>query len=344
MNTLLLVLGLLVYLFTAMDIVKTTFSSNGAGKITDAVSKGMWTLFFTLADKNGKSKLLPYAGPAILVAIVLTWVVGLWSGFFLILLSDPGSVVKSSDQTVASSLEKLYYAGFTLSTLGVGDYVASSSVWRIATSVGAFSGLVFITASITYFVPVLSAVGLQSKLSLYISGMGKTPQQILAKGWKGRSFSSFFDTTLDLCQMLMQHTLNHHSYPVIHYFHNSQPKLAIVRAIVLLDESHNVLRHGLSEEEDLDELKLDMLQTALDSYLDMVKGSYLRSPTPEETAPVPDLGNLKAKGISLKNSNELIEAFAQELHERRKLLTALLEMDGWTWQDVYSQDASSIES
>ncbi|WP_317175460.1 potassium channel family protein [Pontibacter cellulosilyticus] len=261
--------------------------------------------------------------------------VGLWAGLFLVLLSDAESIIKSSDQSVASPLEKLYYAGFTLSTLGVGDYVASSNVWRIATSIGAFSGLVFITASITYFVPVLSAVGLQSKLSLYISGMGKTPQQILTKGWDGRNFSSFFDTTSDLCQMLMQHTLNHHSYPVIHYFHNSQPKLAIARAFVLLDETQTILRRGLKEEIDLDELKLDMLQTALDAYLDMVKGSYLKNPSPNETAPVPDLENLEAKGISLKNSKELREIFTQQLHERRKLLTALLEMDGWTWQDVY---------
>ena len=335
MNTLFLVLGLLVYLLAAMDIVKTTFSSNGGGKITDAVSKGVWKVFFALSGRNGRSKLLPYAGPAILVAILLTWVVGLWLGFFLVLLSDTGSIIKSSDQTIASSLEKLYYAGFTLSTLGVGDYVATSNVWRVVTGICAFSGLVFITASITYFVPVLSAVGLQSKLSLYISSMGKDPQKILANSWDGKNFSSFFDMTSDLCQMLMQHTMNHHSYPVIHYFHNNQPKLAITRAIVLLDESHKLLMYGMGQEAALDELKLSMLQTALDDYLDMVKGNYLKNISPQETAPAPDWGTLASEKMPLKGTRETRDIFEQELQYRRKLLTALLEMDGWTWQDVY---------
>lgn len=339
MAILLLVLGLLLYLITAMDIVKTTFSSSGGGKITDTVSKGVWKAFFLISGKNGRSKLLPYAGPAILVSILLTWVIGLWSGFFLILLSDTGSVIKSSDLSVAGPLEKLYYAGFTLSTLGVGDFVASNNLWRVVTDVAAFSGLAFMTASITYFVPVLSAVGLQSKLSLYISGMGKDPQHVLVKSWNGNNFSSFFDTTSDLCQMLMQHTMNHHSYPVIHYFHNNQPKLAISRAIVQLDESHKLMKHGMKQDTGLDELKMNMLQTALDSFLEMVKGSYLKNPSPKETAPAPELGELEVKGLPLKGTDEIREVFGQELQERRKLLTALLEMDGWSWEEVYSTES-----
>lgn len=143
----------------------------------------------------------------------------------------------------------------------------------------------------------------------------------------------------DLCQMLMQHTMNHHSYPVIHYFHNNQPKLAIMRAVVLLDESHRLLKYGMKQEAGLDELKMNMLQTALDSYLDMVKSSYLKNPSPKEAAPDPWFGKLEAKGLPLKDKGEIRETFAKELHERRKLLTALLEMDGWSWQDVYTQES-----
>ncbi|MDX5438034.1 MAG: potassium channel family protein, partial [Pontibacter sp.] len=237
MNYLYLLLGILLFILTVSDLIKTTFSSNGGGKITNAVSKGVWKLFFTASGKDGRSKLFSYAGPAVLIFILLVWIIGLWSGLFLMLLSDKDSVVNSSTLTATSPLEKLYYAGFTLSTLGIGDYKATTDAWRILTSLAAYSGLAFITASITYFVPVLSAVGLQSTVSLYISGMGKTPQQILLNSWNGKDFSSFFDTVSDLCQMIMQHTMNHNSYPVIHFFHNNQPKLAITPAIVLLDET-----------------------------------------------------------------------------------------------------------
>ncbi|PRY13803.1 ion channel [Pontibacter ummariensis] len=335
MNFLYFALGALVFAITALDIIKTALSSNGGGMVTSLVSRAVYKAFFLAAGKRGKSRLLSYAGPAVLVSVLLVWVLGFWSGLFLALLSDPGSVVHSVTKTNASAVEKLYYAGFTLSTLGVGDYVASSDFWRIVTDVAAYSGLVFITTSITYFLPVLSAVSLQSTLSLYISGMGKTPQQILIKSWNGKDFSSFFDNTSDLCQMLIKHTMNHHSYPVIHYFHNSQPKLSVAPAIVLLDEAYQLLGNALQQDVPVDEVKMSMLQTTLDSYLEVVKGSFLKHPSPNEKAPLPDLKQLEEKGVPLKGKETVRQHFEQALQERRRLLTSLLEMDGWSWKEVY---------
>ena len=328
-------LGAVLFSFTALDIIKTTFSSMGGGKITDLVSKGVWSAFFAASGRKGSSRLLPYAGPSILLSVLLVWVLGLWLGLFLMLLSEAGSIVNSTTKANASVLEKLYYAGFTLSTLGVGDFVASTDPWRIVTGVAAFSGLAFITASITYFVPVLSAVGLQSKLSLYISSMGKTPQQILANAWDGKGFPSFLDNTSDLCQMLIQHTMNHHSYPVIHYFHNSNPKRAIAPGIVLLDEAHKLLRHAVSEDVGRDELRMAMLQTALDSFLEMLNKNFLGKTEPQEPAPFPNLDKLREKGIPLRRKEEVAPPFARELQEHRRQLTTLLEMGGWSWREVY---------
>ncbi|MFD2512465.1 potassium channel family protein [Pontibacter locisalis] len=331
MNYLYLILGILLFVLTVMDLIKTTFSSNGGGKITGAVSKGVWKLFFVASGKNGRPKLLSYAGPAVLISILLVWIIGLWSGLFLMLLSDKDSIVNSSTLTATSPLEKLYYAGFTLSTLGVGDYKATTDAWRIVTSLVAFSGLAFITASITYFVPVLSAVGLQSKLSLYISSMGKTPQQLLLNSWNGKDFSSFYDNVSDLCQMLMQHTMNHHSYPVIHYFHNSKVKLAIAPAIVLLDESYHLLELTGAK----DKLKIEMLQTTLKTYKETMKESFLKNAKAHGAAPTPDLTQLYKAGIPVKEPEQVKQVFEQELQEHRQLLTALLEKDGWTWKEVY---------
>ncbi|MCJ8163377.1 potassium channel family protein [Pontibacter sp. E15-1] len=332
MHVLYLTFGILLFVFTALDIIKTTFSSNGGGLLTNMVSKAVWKTFFFSAGKNGRSKVLEYAGPAVLMMVLLAWVTGLWSGLFLMLLSDADSVIKSTTKASTGALEKLYYAGYTLSTLGVGDYVASTNFWRVVTNVAAYSGLVFITASITYFVPVLSAVGLQSRLSLYISGMGTTPQQILANSWNGKDFSSFFDTTSDLCQMLIQHTMNHHSYPVIHYFHNSKPRLAIAPAIVLLDETYQLLENYVAEDAKEDMLKMSMLRSTLNAYLDMVQGRFLKQAEANATAPSPGLHQLTEAGIPLQEARG---NKSQELKERRKMLTVLLEKDGWGWAEVY---------
>lgn len=338
MNVLYFSLGALVFAITALDIIKTTFSSNGGGMITSLVSRVVYKAIFLAAGKKGKSKLLGYAGPAVLVSILLVWIAGFWAGLFVALLSEADSVVHSVTKTNAGTLEKLYYAGYTLSTLGIGDYVASNDFWRIVTNVAAYSGLVFITTSITYFLPVLSAVGLQSTLSLYISGMGKTPQQILVKSWNGKDFSSFFDNTSDLCQMLIKHTMNHQSYPVIHYFHNSQPKLSVAPAIALLDEAFQMLGNTLQQGVAVDEAKMSMLQTALDSYLEVVKGNFLKNASPNEEAPMPDLRQLEEKEVPLKSREAVRQGFQQHLQERRQLLTVLLEMDGWSWKEVYQPE------
>ncbi len=319
---------------TIMDLIKTTISSNGGGKITSNVSKGVWKLFYIASGKNGRSDLLGYAGPVVLASILLVWIIGLWSGLFLMLLSDTDSIVRSGTLASAGPLEKLYYAGFTLSTLGVGDYIASSNTWRIMTSLAAFSGLTFITASITYYVPVLSAVGLQSKLSLYISSMGKTPQQLLINSWNGKDFSSFFDNVSDLCQMLLQHTMNHHSYPVIHYFHNSQPQQAIAPALALLDEAYHLLQQTAVT----DKLKMEMLQTTLDTYMGKMQKSFLKNIPAHAAAPTPDLDPLYKAGIPIKSAEQVKRIFEEDLKERRKLLTALLEKDVWTWQEVYNNN------
>lgn len=340
MNYVYLIAGILLFAITVLDIIKTTFSTKGGGRITSVLARGVWSLFFKAGNKKGSSIILSYAGPVILISILLCWVAGLWGGLFLVLLSDYNAIINSKSMTNADALEKLYYAGFTLSTLGVGDYVASSNLWRMVTAVTAFSGLAFITASITYFVPVLQAVGLQSKLSLYISGMGQTPQQILANSWNGKNFSSYFETVPDVCQMLMQHIMNHHSYPVIYYFHNHQSKISITLGLVLLTETYHLLKHAVPQyEAEIDKLKMSMLQTSLDDYLDMVKNEFLKNIKPGEDAPMPDLRQLRAEGIPLQNDESIKTAFNQNAHKRRKLLTLLLEKNGWTWEDVYGKSS-----
>ncbi len=316
------------------DIIKTAFSSNGGGKLTEWVSLGIWHVFFTAAGKKANSKLLEYAGPTVLVSILLVWVIGMWFGFFIMLLSDIDSVINSTTKANTDTWEKLYYAGFTLSTLGVGDYIPSNNFWRVFTNIAAYSGLVFITTSITYFVPVLSAVALKSKLSLYINSMGKSPQQILLNSWNGKDFNSFIDNVSDLCQMLIHHTMNHHSYPVIHYFHKSTIDLAFAPAFVMLDEVHHLLSNVIKDDISIDTLKMKMLKTTLDQHLEMLQKSYLNDESAIEVTPhLTQL--LKEKEDYFKKAEDY-KYCDNKLEKRRKLLTLMLEKTGWSWEAIHN--------
>jgi hypothetical protein len=335
MSLLYLTVGIFIFFVTAADLVKTTLSSNGGGVITFFISKSVWKAFFTVAKKNAKSKILEYAGVAILLSTLLVWVIGMWIGIFLTLPSDQSSVQSSSTLIDATPLEKLYFAGYCLFTLGNGDFKPTTDEWRLVTNFTTFSGLAFITTSITYFIPVLSAVNFQSKLSLYIHGMGKTPEEIVTNSWNGTNFSSFIDTIPDLGQMLMQHSLNHHSYPVIHYFHNSNQQLSIILSIGKLEEAYHILTHKVVQNTDIDQLKFSILRTALDHYIETVKGTYTKGDSKKDRVPSPNLKQLAQQGIPLVPENENA-LFNKEYLQRREDLSILLENNGWTWKDVYN--------
>ena len=149
---------------------------------------------------------------------------GLWASFFLLLLSEPTSVVSAGKKVPADIWEKLYFAGFTVSTLGIGDYIPSSDEWSIVTDVYTFTGLVFVTMSITYFVPVLSGVTQQRSLGIMLSSLGQSPQQIVLNNWDGRSFNRLIAQASSLANLLVMHSQNHKAYPVIHYFHTHKAK------------------------------------------------------------------------------------------------------------------------
>ncbi len=240
-------LGILLFLLIAADIIKTTLSTRGGGMLTNAVTRSVWALFFRAAGRQGRSGVLQYAGQFVVLSVLLSWILGLWASLFLLFASHPGSIVDDATKLPADLWETFYYAGFTLSTLGVGDYAAAADGWRVLTSAAAFCGLTFITAAITYIVPVLSAVSLQNQLSLLVSSMGRTPQEILVNSWNGADFSSFYDNVPELRQMLVQHTLNHHAYPVIQCFHNCDAGKNVVPAVVTLNEVLRLLQSVSAE-------------------------------------------------------------------------------------------------
>ena len=329
-----LFLGIALFLITAADITKTTLSTRGGGTITNGVSRLVWRGFFIAAGRRGTSKPLEYAGQCVLMLVLLTWIVCLWLSLFLMLASDPGAVVDGTTKLAADSWEVLYFAGFTLSTLGVGDYVASGDGWRVLTSAAAFCGLTFITAAITYIVPVLSAVSLQNQLSLLITSMGRTPQEILVNSWNGSDFSRFYDNASDIRQMLVEHTLNHHAYPVIRCFHNRHASKNIIPAVVMLDEVLRLLDQ-VAEDVPQDGLKRKMLGSALDRYLYLQRTHYLNGASSDVARPDIDVSPLKVVHIPLKARTG--EDGTEQ--QRRALLTTLLEADGWRWEHIYGTAA-----
>jgi len=331
MAYLLFLIGTIIYIGIVVDILKTTLSMQGGGWFTSRFSHLFWNLMLKVSGKNGTSKLLAKAGFYLLILFILIWVGFLILSFFLLLQSDIDSIVNSAG-IPGSALEKLYYAGFILSTLGIGDFMASNNFWRIITDLYSFTGLILITMSVTYFIPVLSAIIKQRKLGINISSLGSSPQEIILNAWNGKDYAFFKLQLLSFSDALLEHNQNHRAYPVIHYFHNSNKEHAIILQLSRLNEAIYILDNCLNHEYSIPKQEISSIKSALNNYTKVVKEvskiSIKKSPPS-----APDLSMLK-KNNMLKPDFSGIE-FSKHIQQNRLVFLTLLEQDGWQWDDVY---------
>ncbi|MDX1543379.1 MAG: potassium channel family protein [Christiangramia sp.] len=331
MEILLLIAGILIYLFTVLDIIQTTLSMQGGGWITSRFSHGFWTIFLRLSGRDGKKKILSHTGYILLISIVLIWVFLLWSSFVLLLASDHDSVINSTTREAAYLLEKIYYAGFTISTLGVGDYIPSLGSWRIISAIYSFTGLILLTMSVTYFIPVLSAIIEQRKLGIRLSNLGNSPEEILINSWNGKDFTEFTGKIDDLSESLVHHSQNHRAYPVIHYFHNWKEKNAVILQLARLHEALYLLKYEIDKEKRPNEMDLKPLEIAFQNYREVIT-EVTHIKLIEEAPPLADTGILKKQGLIVHDRSSI--KVNEELINTRRLFQTLVRQDGWSWKLV----------
>jgi hypothetical protein len=261
---------------------------------------------------------------------------------FLLLLSDPTTVLNSTTNAVTNAWEKFYFAGYTLSTLGNGDFKPGNHTWQVVTNIFAFFGLALVTVSITYIMPVLSAVILQVKLSVFINCLGDTPQKILLNSWNGENFNRLLKRDAEIASSLIQHSQNHKAYPIIHYFHSNQVKQSVVVSLAMLDEAISFLIHTVKEESRPNPKDLLLIRGALDFYLSVLKQEERNY---EKTIlPPTDWSQLEKAGIVLDRGRLLSFNTISELQNRRNVLSHLLKQDGWDWHVVYSEQDGSVRN
>lgn len=327
---LLLVLGAALVAAVIYDAVWTTLVLKGAGPLSGRVAASTWRALRRLHRPGSRHRLLALSGTIILLAILGLWLLGLLLGWTLVFAAAPGAVVDGRTGEPATLLQRIYFAGYTVTTLGIGDMVPTGP-WRVLTVAAAMTGLVFITLSITYFVPLIEAVTDGRRLATFVAAMGRSPQDLLLNAWDGQRFEGLDVYFASLAGMLDAHTHQHHSYPVMHYFHSDDAESAVPLRLAVLDEALTLLRYGVARECRPAPLVLHTLHCAVTGYLRVVQAAYVAPAS--DPPPPPDLGPLRRAGIPLVDEEAFREALVA-LEGRRRLLRGLVEHDGWTWADV----------
>ncbi|WP_160164087.1 potassium channel family protein [Nafulsella turpanensis] len=268
--------------------------------------------------------MLNISGMAVNLSVLASWIFFIWLGLFLVYSFNPEGIVDSSGRE-ATVVERIYFTGYVLSTLGIGNFKPTTPFFEILTSLFSFYGFVFFSTSMTYLLSVSSAVAHKWSLASSINSLGSNPSEIVNKFLKMDSSFSYQQIS-NLQQMIGQYSINYKTYPVFHYFHNADGEISIGTSIARLDEAVSIMLNNRKFDPIREELQ--MLRESLDQLFKNLKKRF-RNKADEE--PEINWYNLQLP------EDLLMEGFSEDqtLPERRKILTGMLQNENRNWKNVY---------
>lgn len=237
--------GLTLVAMVLLDIFLTVlYARGGAGLFTPVVHRAGWSLFKGLARllPSRQGFVLSLAGPSLIAATVIVWVAALVIGFGLVAWPELGvGVTASHGETSPSFVTALYYSGYSLSTVGLGDLAPTTPFMRAMLVFEGLVGFSVISLSLTYFVTVFSALGQRNSIALHLHGAtaecGEAERFLAALGAGGELGESVRTELSTLASKMAWLLQSHHAYPTLHYFRWPSPEYAMARVCLVVLET-----------------------------------------------------------------------------------------------------------
>ena len=333
MRILLALVGILMLGYAILDILWTTFLEGGAPLTTQAaarLARGM----LRIQRRCTTRRVIALTGLVVVVATVLIWTLLLWGGWAMLFSASRDSLVDASTNQPAGVWDRIYFTGYTLFTLGLGDFKPHGHFWQMATTIAAGSGFLLFGLQLAYLVPVISAATQKRQVAVYITSLGRSPDDIVLRAWNGQDTTALAPHLQSLTGMLALLGESHLTYPALHFFHGTHRIRSVAASVAALDEALTILECGLQQGCSLDLPSLGAAREAITSYLDTLSPALIY---PElDIPPAPSLDNLRGMGVPVV-SDQLFSAALKIVRERRRLLLALVRNEGWDWKAVWPE-------
>lgn len=321
MDMLILSLGLLLLILIIYDFFFTTLSGSGAGFISKNVTSLTYRGLRFFSDAT-KRKVFKFSGMIVNLSVLLVWIIIVWTGLFLVYSYNPDAITNSNFRP-ANWIERLYYTGYVLSTLGMGNFKPVSPFYEIMTGIFSFFGFIFFTSSMTYLISVSSAVIRKRSLSRNIANLGKSPVKI-TQTVKNLSPSYKNQLLLSLQEQIDNHAVSHQAYPVVHFFSHENSNNCFSLNFTRLDEALSILLNN-DQQIERNQIEMKLLRDTMTNLLGHLRSNFSNS-----------LPNLKNDSIkeNIRKKDFYNQLDLNELNQRRQLLTALLQNEGLNWNAV----------
>jgi len=328
-NLILALLGFVLVVIVVLDVLATTIRV-GEGSLTRWIEQAVCELFSHLYKIFRVRLFLVWSGVLVIISMVLVWILLLWTGWVLVFTSVQDSLVNSTTGETAGFWAKVYFTGYTISTLGLGDYQPQTPLWQVFTALTSLSGLFLISLIITFLVPIAQAEEFRRQIALHIFHAGGTAQMLVLNTWNARSHTALASLLENLTPNLVQLHQRHLAFPVLHRFHGPRRSEAIELSIVALDEALSIIEYGLEDAQSED---FGVVRNAIGGYLDSL-GAAAVKPS-QKVVPIPSLEKLRTHGLPVV-SDSVFYARLKTIEKRRRYLLSLVERSGWSWELVHA--------
>jgi hypothetical protein len=215
------------------------------GPVTSAINRVFHGLLKRVAGPQSRANL--FCGPLLIVVQILCWATLLLLGVSLVVWPQLGSGIEPSGDkpTETHFMMAVYFAGYTITTLGIGDLVPQTDAMRALTITVAGLGFSFFTLVLAYVLSIYSTLARRNRFANEIDyRTGRTGDTLryvvpyLDCDDPSLINQDLYTLASDMADLLE----SHHFYPTLHYFRFSEPRYAMSRVLRVCLETASLFR------------------------------------------------------------------------------------------------------
>lgn len=162
--------GAAIVLLGLADAFLTILHPDLDGPVTRALNRGIWRVATEGARlvPQHRRDALAFAGPVMIVADVLLWMILPILGYALMVWPFLDRGFDAAPELSTQMMDAIYFSGVTFTTLGFGDITPLTSGWELLSVAEAVSGFLVMSTSIAYVIAVFEGVDHRDALALRI--------------------------------------------------------------------------------------------------------------------------------------------------------------------------------
>ena len=238
-----------------LDVYLTVlYARMGASIISHRLASLVWCTFRALARAAGRHRdsVLSYAGPTMLVSLVVTWFSGLMLGGALLMHPALGSSIQANQgPTPTSFISALYLAGDAVTTVGASDISPKTNFYRLFYTFLSVIGISTLTLTVTYFLEIYNALQARNtyvvKMHHATAGTGDAVELVAGIG-PGGHFEIGYSHLAEMAAEAAELYEAHHFYPALLYFRFAEPHYALSRAALVTLDTITLIHAALDDE------------------------------------------------------------------------------------------------